>query len=217
MSKHFLPVEQQQQVHTLGELDTETQHLWLGLHGYGQRVEFFERHFREAVVPGRAFVFPQAPHKFYLSGVEGRVGASWMTKEERLVDIDNQRTYLNAVVEWATKKAPNAKLHIVGFSQGVATGMRYLGYNARPIASLLAWAGSWPPDLDERSTEVLKTIRFKAWFGSDDPFIGRDKQTFMRSHYFDHYQFSPEVETYQGGHHFEKTSLYSAIQRLEQA
>ncbi len=217
MGKHFIPVSQLQQVDLLGEVGPDTQHLWVGLHGYGQRVEFFQRHFRGAVQPHRAFAFPQAPHKFYLSGVEGRVGASWMTKEERLVDIENQRTYLNEVLRWLADKAPQAKLHIVAFSQGVATGMRFLGHNERAIESFLAWAGSWPPDLDERSVEALKNIQFKGWFGSDDPFIVRDKQTAILNLYQERYQMQPPVSFYEGGHHFDTVSLFHEIERLEQA
>ena len=87
MNTHWLEVPQQQRVDVVGTLTAETKELWLGLHGYGQLVQFFSRHFRDLANLHRAFIFPQGPHKFYLEGVHGRVGASWMTKEDRLVDI----------------------------------------------------------------------------------------------------------------------------------
>ena len=121
---HWIPVAQEQIVDSLGTLSDATKHVWVGLHGYGQLVQLFARHFRSLATEERAFVFPQGPHKFYLNGVHGRVGASWMTKDERLVDITNQRLYLGFVFQWIKQHAPKATIHCVGFSQGVATIMR---------------------------------------------------------------------------------------------
>jgi len=140
MSTMWLPVAQEQRVDVLGELGTKTREVWIALHGYGQLVAYFQRHFRTCVTEQRAFVFPQGQHKFYLNGVSGRVGASWMTKDEREKDIENQRRYLSEVMRFVRKQCPNARFHLVGFSQGVATGMRFLGYSPEAFTSVLAWA-----------------------------------------------------------------------------
>ncbi len=216
MNTHWLEVPQQQRVDVVGTLTAETKELWLGLHGYGQLVQFFSRHFRELANAQRAFVFPQGPHKFYLEGVHGRVGASWMTKEDRLVDIQNQWAYLDQVLSWATAEAPNARIHFVGFSQGVATGMRYLGHGTHAPTSFLAWAGSWPPDLDPGSVEALKATRFKGWFGSDDAFIGVEKQAQIITHYREEFGLEMDWDRYEGGHTFDKVILAEAITQLEQ-
>lgn len=216
MALHWLPVEQNQRVDVLGELGPQTKHVWIGLHGYGQLVQFFQRHFRTFVTEERAFVFPQGPHKFYLNGVSGRVGASWMTKDERESDIANQRVYLEQVRLWIAAQAPQASIHIVGFSQGVATGMRYLGYNKGPLGAFLAWAGSWPPDLDENSLEALKSLRFKGWFGTDDEYIGLEKQEGILEHYRTAYGLEFDVERYAGGHSFDSAILGREIEKLEQ-
>ena len=107
MRQHWISTEQEQRMDVLGELKPSTKHIWIGLHGYGQLVEFFQRPFRDLATEDRVFVFPQAPHKFYINGVSGRVGASWMTKDERLKDIDNQKKYLTTVINWAHAKAPS--------------------------------------------------------------------------------------------------------------
>ena len=93
MSKHLLEVTQKLRIVSLGKLNKNTTNIWLALHGYGQLVEYFKRHFVPLSQDTRAFLFPQGPHKFYLQGTEGRVGASWMTKEDRLIDIDNQHLF----------------------------------------------------------------------------------------------------------------------------
>ena len=43
---HWIPVAQEQRVDSLGTLSDATKHVWVGLHGYGQLVQFFARHFR---------------------------------------------------------------------------------------------------------------------------------------------------------------------------
>jgi predicted esterase len=216
MSKHYLGVRQKQRIDILGDLNESTTDVWLSLHGYGQLVEYFQRHFRTIVSTSRAFIFPQGAHKFYLQGTEGRVGASWMTKEDRLTDIENQRLYLDELCSWAFNKAPNARFHMVGFSQGVATGMRFLGHSEVPFQSLLAWAGSWPPDLDEHSQNAIRALHMSAWFGTEDPFVDESKKLERTNYYKENYDIVPEVGTYEGKHTFDSNILASEIARLEQ-
>ena len=215
MSTHFIEALQKQRIDSLGELNESTTNIWFALHGYGQLVEYFKRHFVPLVQNGRAIILPQGAHKFYLNGTEGRVGASWMTKEDRLTDIDNQRLFLNEAISWAAAKAPNARFHMVGFSQGVATGMRFLGYSCVSFHSLLAWAGSWPPDLDEKSRMVLAQTTMSSWFGTTDPFIGKTKREERITLYKNEFDLRPEVNTYDGGHTFRSDILANEINRLE--
>ena len=212
---HWIPVAQEQRVDSLGALSESTKHVWVGLHGYGQLVQFFARHFRSLVTEERTFVFPQGPHKFYLNGVHGRVGASWMTKDQRLVDIANQRIYLGFVFRWIKKQAPKATIHCIGFSQGVATIMRCIGHEDVQPSSLLAWAGSWPPDLDETNRATLEKLRFKACFGSQDEYITTEKQQEMIGYYLEKYNFEPLVSVYEGGHSFDAEKLAQEIATLE--
>jgi predicted esterase len=212
---HWIPVAQEQRVDSLGTLSDATKHVWVGLHGYGQLVQFFARHFRSLATEERAFVFPQGPHKFYLNGVHGRVGASWMTKDERLVDITNQRLYLGFVFQWIKQQAPKATIHCVAFSQGVATIMRCIGHPDVQPSSILAWAGSWPPDLDETNRAALEELRFKACFGTRDEYITTEKQQEMRGYYLEKYNFEPSVSVYEGGHSFDVEKLAQEIAILE--
>ena len=212
---HWIPVAQEQRVDSLGTLSDATKHVCVGLHGYGQLVQFFARHFRSLATEERAFVFPQGPHKFYLNGVHGRVGASWMTKDERLVDIANQRLYLGFVFQWIKQQAPKATIHCVAFSQGVATIMRCIGHPDVQPSSILAWAGSWPPDLDETNRAALEELRFKACFGTRDEYITTEKQQEMRGYYLEKYNFEPSVSVYEGGHSFDVEKLAQEIAILE--
>ena len=163
-----------------------------------------------------ARLFSLRAHTNFISmEFNGRVGASWMTKDERLVDIANQREYLSSVFRWIEEKAPHSTIHCIGFSQGVATIMRCIGHQGVLPASLLAWAGSWPPDLDKTNRAALNALTFKAWFGTQDEYINTEKQEQMVTHYREKYNFEPMVGIYEGGHSFDAEKLAREITALE--
>src|SRR5690606_41470350 len=65
------------------------------LHGYGQLVSYFIKKFNTLNPEKYFIVAPEGLHRFYLNGSSGRVGASWMTKEDRENDIKDYINYLN--------------------------------------------------------------------------------------------------------------------------
>ena len=84
------------------------------LHGYGQLAEFFIRKFQH-LSDDYFIVAPEGMHRFYLSGSSGRVGASWMTKEERETDIQDNLNWLNALdtelcAKYTFERKENCKL-----------------------------------------------------------------------------------------------------------
>ncbi|MBK6951958.1 MAG: hypothetical protein IPH24_07885 [Crocinitomicaceae bacterium] len=77
----------------------QAKNLVVVLHGYGQLASYFIQKF-EFLDPENYYVIaPEGLHRFYLNGTSGRVGASWMTKENREDDITNYLLYLNALLE----------------------------------------------------------------------------------------------------------------------
>lgn len=97
-------------------------------------------------------IAPEGLHRFYVEGFSGRVGASWMTKERRLEDIDDYLEYLNGIFEHYVKarleKNNNIKVYLLGFSQGSATASRWLLEDPNRFEGLILYAGMLPPDLD---------------------------------------------------------------------
>jgi len=78
------------------------------------------------------------------------VGASWMTREDRLTEIEDYIRYLDAVFEAACHPVDRAgaKLTVLGFSQGTATASRW-ALHARPrVDRLILWAGLLPPEIE---------------------------------------------------------------------
>ena len=144
----------------------------MAFHGYGQLAQYFQRNFR-FLPEDYCVIVPEGLHRFYQEGMSGRVVASWMTKEDRLVDIENQSAYLNAILEdikW--HEYPKVKLIIFAFSQGVATACRWIVGNDIPIEKFYAWGGSLPIDLDPFiAQEYFTELDFISIYGEDDPFF----------------------------------------------
>ena len=134
--------------YTFGNPD-KAEHIWFVLHGYGQLAFFFLRKFN-VLDPDKHFVVaPEGMHRFYLKGTNGRVGASWMTKEARLDDIEDNHDFLDQLFAKLTQKYSFKKRTLLGFSQGGATASRWHQKNTFKADNFILWACVFPPDLKE--------------------------------------------------------------------
>ena len=155
MEKHFKAqktyrYEIQEQAH---------EHLLIALHGYGQLAKFFLRKFQGLQSKGRV-VAPEGPHRFYLQGSSGRVGASWMTKEARELDIQDNLVGLNTLLSELQKSYSPKKITLLGFSQGAATAARWYQQNPSAFNQLILWAAVFPPDIDAGNFPTDKPLHF---------------------------------------------------------
>ncbi|WP_048921232.1 alpha/beta hydrolase [Rufibacter radiotolerans] len=169
---HTLQVPRTAHLHQLGSLSAETKHLWVVCHGYGQLARYFIRHFEGVADAQTVVIAPEALSRFYLNGFSGRVGATWMTKEERLSEIEDYIAYLNMVRQTAMAKAPEATLHVLGFSQGAATVCRWLAQANWPVAELILWAGVFPEDMELATVEhTLAHTKLTYVYGLQDKMV----------------------------------------------
>jgi len=144
------------------------------LHGYGQLPEYFIQKFQAHVDDGWMVVAPEGAHRFYLQGTEGRVGASWMTKEARLHDIADQMTYLDALRDRIEDGSTGGPAVLLGFSQGVATALRWAAMGkggARSWDGLIAHSGVIPPDLSSLDGDLSDGPVLDVVVGTADPYI----------------------------------------------
>ena len=140
----------------------------IALHGYGQLAQYFCRKFKD-LEQTWGLVFPEGPHRFYLEGSSGRVGASWMTKEWRTQDILENTSYLLQLIGDIKLKYPDASISLLGFSQGGATAARL--YQAQPklFEKLILWASVFPPDIDVAGFSKVAQLHFA--IGNQDPYF----------------------------------------------
>ncbi|MES2125613.1 MAG: phospholipase [Gemmatimonadota bacterium] len=133
-------------VGVVGDLDT-AEEAWLILHGYGMLAQGILHWFRQAERRGRVLIAPEGLSRFYIEekGVR-RVGASWMTREDRDHELADQQAYLDRVVHGLIGEVSRFEIH--GFSQGVAAGARWLVRTERPVARMVCWGGTVPEEID---------------------------------------------------------------------
>ena len=176
MESHKFITQKTARYFTIGEATKNVKELWVCLHGYGELAYYFGRKFRELETENRLIVIPEGLNRFYLQGTEGRVGASWMTKEERLSDIEDQFQFLeNLVFQLKRELACDCKINVFGFSQGVATALRWVDKSAISFASIVCWAGTFPPDVDyQLNNKKFSSITFQACFGNEDEYISTE-------------------------------------------
>ena len=166
--------------HLLNEENNPTKILYV-LHGYGQLVEFFIRKFRD-VPSDFLIVAPEGMHRFYLNGTSGRVGASWMTKEARLVDIADTVSYLSKLDEALSAEFDVSEKYLLGFSQGGAAALRWNEMGTTHFDGLILWACVFPPDLvinPDKATEMPRYFMI----GDEDEYFTTEAQNQVISEY----------------------------------
>ena len=150
--EHHLSVPRTARYYVLGEAVSAPAEIWMVCHGYGQLAGPFLAQLDALDDGRRRVVAPEALSRFYVRGgtPDREVGASWMTREDRLTEIEDYVRYLDAVFEDACRPVDRAgaRLTVFGFSQGTATASRW-AMRARPrVDRLVLWAGLLPPDVD---------------------------------------------------------------------
>jgi len=173
MPKHYIHTQFKARYFSHGEFSDETKNIWVVLHGYGQLAEFFIQKFSILNPVDHFIVAPEGLSRYYRSGYSGRVGASWMTREERSVDIENYIRYLEVVRKQAIpSRSGMAKINILGFSQGVATLCRWATQGDFHFDRIIMWAGVIPPDLNfQDGQERLSQKDAYIVYGKNDQFM----------------------------------------------
>ena len=90
MQEHLFSTPRSARYFTLGSPEDAAE-VWFVCHGYGQLAARFLERFRPIEANRRCIVAPEGLSRFYLTetATERRVGASWMTREDRLHEIDD--------------------------------------------------------------------------------------------------------------------------------
>ena len=194
-----------QRYFTHGDLK-KTSKLLIVLHGYGQLAEHFIRKFHQ--LPENYYIVaPEAMHHFYLNGSSGRVGASWMTKENRINNITDNNEYLNNLVDFLQTENEFSELLVLGFSQGGATAARW-NAQRKDIDQLILWASVFPPDLEESSFSNSKNGTFV--IGKQDEFYDAAAQDKEINKYR---SLSFEIVEYNGKHDIDADTLKNLLDR----
>ncbi len=134
-------------------------------------------------------VAPEALSRFYLEAGEGRhgegdrVGASWMTREDREREIVDYVRYLDRVARGFPEAArvrgrPSTRGHrtVLGFSQGAHTAARWTALGSARADRLVLWGAGLPRDLPPRGPARLRELEVILVRGAEDGLRHREDE-----------------------------------------
>ncbi|MBI4853639.1 MAG: hypothetical protein HY819_17745 [Acidobacteria bacterium] len=216
LQTHNIEITKTARYCTLGKPSSNTQEIWFVCHGQGQLAAYFIKHFQNIEQENRLIVAPEGLSRFYLDNMGGRIGACWMTREDRLNEIDNYVSYLDKLYEKVTSSVDdsNIKLNVLGFSQGVATVCRWVGLGKKkPVEKLILWGGITPPDLDlDATNEIFSNTKIFIVVGNQDQFADASVITHEEDRLKSH-NLSYELITYDGGHQLNTDVIKTLAQK----
>ena len=212
MKEQFINIDYTARYYTLGQLnDDPNQEVWVALHGYGQLAKYFIRKFESVQRDGAFVIAPEGLSLFYLQGTDGRVGATWMTREFREQAIHNDVTYLQQIYQ--TLALQDKRVVLFSFSQGGATLIRWVVRHRVPFQKMIVWAGGFPPDVDPIvCREVFSGKSLFYVYGDQDQYITPERIAQQKT-LFQQFHFHPEIIKFEGKHVIDSDMLHQLQQK----
>lgn len=204
MQEHHLTVPRTARYHTLGDA-ASARAIWIVLHGYGQLARYFLRKF-EGLEKDFLIVAPEGLSRFYTDASHSRVGATWMTREDREQEIADQISYLDALAKELLYTTGDVPLNVLGFSQGVATACRWSLQGRTTISRLVLWAGGLPPEPAPEQLQPWNKLDLHLVLGTQDEYAG-DKELQQQVARLDLAKVRHQAHRFHGGHELEKVLL----------
>jgi predicted esterase len=185
----------------------KAQFIWIVFHGYAQSIEGVMSSFLHLSDRDHIIV-PEAMSKFYRKGFNGDVVASWMTSRFREDEIQDQAMYLDQVYQ-SVPFDLREKIIFLGFSQGVATLLRWEAKERHIAKAFALYAGTPPNDVSYSQRENYFYL-----LGKRDAFIAEGDIQKLRSHPF-WKNCAPEFIRFDGGHELREEVLDVLRARIE--
>ena len=208
ITTHYLPVTKQARYSTYGVLSPKTKYFWFALHGTKMFCEQMLYKFKD-FNPNEHFVIaPEGLSRFYLKGFGGDVVATWMTKRDRLEEIEDFSNYLSQLYEKYTVQLPSSCTKtIIGFSQGGTTAMRWLHRNDVDLDFLINYSAWIPEDinLSESKTKFNDFIKIYT-YGTKDEFLTPERVEAIQA-LLDKNGLEFAMHPYEGIHRIEREQL----------
>jgi len=208
VQERHLVVSRSARYAVLGESVARPAEIWFVLHGYGQLAARFLRAFQSLADGTRRIYAPEALNRYYLEelgtrhGPESKVGATWMTREDRQHEIADYVRYLDTLYRHVFAELPREGVRVValGFSQGAATAARWAALGSAQLDELVLWGSGTPPDLDWSGAErAWVSLPVSVVYGRADPWFGEGPALAEAERLRDH-GVTPRLIGFDGAH-----------------
>ncbi len=186
---------------TLNQFTEQTEYVWLVFHGIGYLSRYFLKHFNVLNSDKHYIIAPQAPSKYYLKNEYKYVGASWLTKENTLLETENVLAYLDKVFE-AEDILQHQKLVVFGFSQGVSVALRWMARNKVQCDTLALYAGGIPNELTPKDFKYLDftKTKVKVIYGDKDEYLNQERLVVEKKKLAKLFTGNYDIVSFEGGH-----------------
>lgn len=208
---HHLRVARTARYYLLGEPAAHAHELWVVCHGYGQLARTFSRRFQPIAAAHRVIAAPEALNRYYFDdspgahGPDARVGATWMTREDREHDIADYVDYLDAITAHIAAGMTAPRITALGFSQGSATVSRWAAAGSTRLDRVILWGGSVAHDIGLHA-DVFRGTPLVLVAGRSDEQLTAARLAAETTRLHDA-GIQPTIVHYDGGHHIDETAL----------
>jgi predicted esterase len=187
LEPHHITVPRTARYYQIGTANPLVRNIWVVCHGFSQLAADFAVPFQSLEDDSRLIVVPEGLSRFYLDtrpghSADSKVGALWLTREDREAEIADIVTYLDALYERVIGElAANGvardqiRVHALGFSQGGPAASRWAARGSAVVDRLVPWAHAIPQDVNLRALgERRPRLTIEVVYGTRDRFIGED-------------------------------------------
>ncbi len=194
---------------TLNTYTSKTKNVWIVFHGLGYLSRYFIKYFSHLNTEENYIIAPQAPSKYYQDDKFKHVGASWLTRENTMVETQNILNYIDAVYNFEIKNF-KGNLLVLGYSQGVSIAARWVANKKIKCNHLILHSGGIPTELKPEDFEFLPaTSKVTYLYGNKDRYITEARiteQTLIGNKLFGD---KLQIQVFNGTHEVNKEFLLS--------
>ena len=184
--------------------------VWIVIHGYAQLAEEFLAEFEFLDDDSALIVAPEGLSKFYF---RNKIGASWMTKEDRFNEIEDYLNFLEKLVNQLKNKfdLSDAKFNLLGFSQGVHTATRFFINSGQKFDNLFLCSSDFPKDADfEKLKTKLEYSNMYFIYGLKDEIVKQERYS-ESVELLNKSNIDFSIVTFNGGHKIDRESILKLL------
>ncbi len=204
----YIEVKKTARFSTFGNLGDGTKYFWFCLHGSNMLCEQLLYKFADFNPTEHFIVSAEGLSRFYAKGMQGDVVAAWMTKRDRLKEIDDFSNYLSQLYHQQLKLLPQGcKKTILGFSQGGTTAFRWMHHSIIDFDFFIPYSCWIPEDINLREAKTdLNKQNIIYTYGIQDQFLTEDRMKVVKKIIATN-ELKLNIEAYEGIHKIDKVNL----------
>lgn len=196
---------------TLNSFTEKTKNVWIAFHGLGYLSKYFINYFSTFNSDENFIIVPQAPSKYYQDQTFTHVGASWLTRVDTEMEIENVLNYVDAVYQKEITH-PISNLIVMGYSQGVSIATRWVARRKIQCDKLILHSGGVPKELIPKDFDFLNpSTKVFYLYGNKDQYITEARKTEEELHGKNLFGNRLSIKVFEGIHEVHVDSLKQFI------